>query len=54
MPGPGLDLVGVEELQEVTEVIQSRYLGRYGPDDADFPAKVRQLEETVAEMSGAR
>lgn len=54
MPGPGLDVVGEEELAEVREVIQSRHLGRYGPDDASFPAKVRQLEEDVARLSGAR
>ncbi len=54
MPGPGLDMVGEEELAEVREVIRSRHLGRYGPDDPSFPAKVRQLEEQVAELSGAR
>jgi dTDP-4-amino-4,6-dideoxygalactose transaminase len=53
MPGPGLDVVGAEELAEVTEVIASRHLGRYGPDDASFPAKVRRLEEEVAQLSGA-
>ncbi len=54
MPGPGLDVVGDEELAEVREVIESRRLGRYGPDDASFPAKVRQLEEDVAALVGAR
>ncbi len=54
MPGPGLDVVGEEELAEVREVILSRHLGRYGPDDPSFPAKVRRLEEEVAELSGAR
>ncbi len=54
MPGPGLDVVGDEELAEVREVIESRRLGRYGPDDASFPAKVRQLEEDVAALAGAR
>lgn len=54
MPGPGLDVVGEEELAEVREVLLSRRLGRYGPDDASFPAKVRQLEEDVAALSGAR
>jgi dTDP-4-amino-4,6-dideoxygalactose transaminase len=46
-------VVGAEELAEVTEVIASRHLGRYGPDDASFPAKVRRLEEEVAQLSGA-
>jgi len=46
--------VGADELAEVTEVITSRHLGRYGPNDASFPAKVRTLEEKVAEMAGVR
>lgn len=54
MPGPGLDVVGAEELAEVRDVIESRYLGRYGPDDPSFPAKVRRLEEEIAEMAGVR
>lgn len=54
MPGPGLDVVGDEELAEIREVIESQRLGRYGPDDASFPAKVRQLEEDVASLVGAR
>ncbi len=29
-------------------------LSRYGPDDGSFPAKVRHLEEAVAEMAGTR
>ena len=52
MPGPGVDLIGAEELAEVTEVIASRHLTRFGPDDPSFPAKVRRFEETVAELAG--
>lgn len=52
MPGPGLELVGAEELAEVTEVLASGHLSRYGPDDATFPAKVRRFEEIVAELAG--
>ncbi len=52
MPGPGIDLLGPEELAEVTEVLASGHLARYGPDDDTFPAKVRQFEEVVAELSG--
>jgi dTDP-4-amino-4,6-dideoxygalactose transaminase len=48
MPGPGLDLVGEEELAELAEVIASGRLNRYGPDDDTFPAKVRTFEEEVA------
>jgi dTDP-4-amino-4,6-dideoxygalactose transaminase len=53
MPGPGLDLVGEEELAELAEVIASGRLSRYGPDDDTFPAKVRTFEEAVAAQSGA-
>ena len=52
MPGPGLDLLGAEELAEVAEVLASGHLARYGPDDESFPAKVRRFEETVAELAG--
>ncbi len=54
MPGPGLDLVGAEELAEVAEVIESGHLSRYGPDDETFPAKVRRFEEAVAEQAGVK
>jgi dTDP-4-amino-4,6-dideoxygalactose transaminase len=52
MPGPGIELIGAEELAEVREVIESGRLSRYGPDDASFPAKVRSFEEAVAERAG--
>lgn len=52
MPGPGLDLLGAEELAEVAEVLASGHLARYGPDDDSFPAKVRSFEEAVAELAG--
>jgi len=54
MPGPGLDLLGAEELAELTDVIESGRLSRYGPDDATFPAKVRRFEEAVADLAGTR
>jgi dTDP-4-amino-4,6-dideoxygalactose transaminase len=54
MPGPGLDLVGEEELAELAEVIHSGRLSRYGPDDDTFPAKVRSFEAAVAERAGVR
>jgi dTDP-4-amino-4,6-dideoxygalactose transaminase len=54
MPGPGLELIGDEELAELREVIASRRLSRYGPDDGSFPAKVRGFERAVAELTGAR
>ncbi len=53
MAGPGVDLIGQEEIAEVLEVLQSRHLARYGPDDdPTFGAKVRRLEEDVASRSG--
>jgi dTDP-4-amino-4,6-dideoxygalactose transaminase len=52
MPGPGLDLLGAEEMAEVSEVLKSGHLSRYGPDDASFPAKVRSFEEQVARLAG--
>jgi len=52
MPGPGLDLVGDEELAELADVIRSGRLSRYGPDDDTFPAKVHTFEASVAERAG--
>ena len=54
MPGPGFDLIGAEELAEVTDVINSGRLSRYGPDDASFPAKVRRFEEAVEGLASVR
>jgi dTDP-4-amino-4,6-dideoxygalactose transaminase len=55
MSGPGLNLVGQEEIDEVLEVLRSGYLYRYGPDaDPAFKAKVRTLEEQVARRLGVR
>ena len=52
MPGPGLDLIGDEELAELADVIRSRRLSRYGPEDDSFPAKVHTFEQAVAERAG--
>ena len=54
MPGPGLDLVGEEELAEVVDVIRSGRLSRYGPDDESFPAKVHRLEGAIAAQAGVK
>ena len=54
MPGPGLELLGEEELAELAEVIRARRVSRYGPDDPSFPAKVRSFEEAVQERAGVR
>ena len=42
MPGPGVELIGEEEI-EVMQVLTNRSLSRYGSDDDPrFGAKVRQ------------
>ena len=55
MPGPGMELVGEEEIQEVMDVLRSGYLYRYqvGQDDR-FQGKVRKLEQEVARRSQVR
>ncbi len=53
MSGPGLQLVGQEEIDEVVEVLRSRHLARYGSsEDPTFGAKVRKLEDAVASLAG--
>jgi dTDP-4-amino-4,6-dideoxygalactose transaminase len=55
MAGPGLQLIGQEEIDEVLEVLRSGFLYRYGPDtDPAFKAKVRTLEDQVANRLGRR
>jgi dTDP-4-amino-4,6-dideoxygalactose transaminase len=55
MPGPGVELIGEEEIAEVMEVLNSRYLSRYGPsDDPAFGAKCRRVEQEVAALAGVR
>jgi dTDP-4-amino-4,6-dideoxygalactose transaminase len=59
MPGPGMELVGEEEIQEVLEVLRSGYLYRYdtapGEEvDPRFQGKVIKLEQEVARMSQMR
>jgi dTDP-4-amino-4,6-dideoxygalactose transaminase len=53
MPGPGVELIGEEEIAEVLEVLSSRFLSRYGPeDDPAFGAKCRRFEQEVAALAG--
>ena len=55
MPGPGMELVGEEEIKEVMEVLQSGYLYRYQVgQDARFQGKVLQLEREFARRSQVR
>jgi dTDP-4-amino-4,6-dideoxygalactose transaminase len=59
MPGPGMELIGEEEIQEVLEVLRGGYLFRYGVSvgvDADprFKGKVYQCEQEIANYAGVR
>jgi dTDP-4-amino-4,6-dideoxygalactose transaminase len=55
MPGPGVELIGDDEIAEVMDVLNSGFLSRYGPaDDPAFHAKCRHLEQQVATMAGVR
>ena len=50
MPGPGLDLIGSEELAQVTEVLKSKSLFRYGDqNDPNFTHKVYTFEQELAQ-----
>jgi dTDP-4-amino-4,6-dideoxygalactose transaminase len=55
MPGPGIELIGEEEIAEVMQVLTSRSLSRYGSaDDPAFGAKVRTVEQEIAGIAGVR
>jgi dTDP-4-amino-4,6-dideoxygalactose transaminase len=55
MPGPGIELIGEDEIAEVMEVLTNRSLSRYGrEDDPAFGAKVRRVEQEIAAMAGVR
>lgn len=49
MTGPGMQVIGEEEIQEVVELLRGGYIYRYGSEwDPNFKAKVYQLEQEVA------
>src|SRR4051812_9162045 len=57
MPGPGMELIGEEEIQEVLEVMRGGYLFRYGISlgaevDPRFLGKVYQVEREIADFCG--
>ena len=59
MAGPGMELIGEEEIEEVLQVLRAGYLYRYGITTADgvdprFQGKVYQLEQEIAAMSQVR
>ena len=56
MPGPGMELIGEEEIQEVLEVLREGYLFRYGISlgsevDPRFKGKVYKVEQEIARLS---
>ncbi|GIH11849.1 DegT/DnrJ/EryC1/StrS family aminotransferase [Rugosimonospora africana] len=57
MPGPGLELVGDEEIAEIVEVLRNRELSRYrfddGADGTDV-SKVLTFERELAALTGVR
>jgi dTDP-4-amino-4,6-dideoxygalactose transaminase len=59
MPGPGMEWIGEEEIQEVVDVLRGGYIYRYGvstgPDaDRGFKGKVSQCEQEIANYAGVR
>src|SRR5437667_12363860 len=59
MPGPGMELIGEEEIQEVMEVLRSGYLFRYGVSlgaevDPRFKGKVYKVEQEIANYCGVK
>lgn len=59
MPGPGMELIGEEEIAEVLEVLRGGYLFRYGISlgsevDPRFQGKVYKVEEEIAKYCGLR
>src|ERR1700730_173305 len=59
MPGPGMELIGDEEIQEVLEVMRGGYLFRYGISlgseiDPRFKGKVYKVEAEIAKYCGLR
>jgi dTDP-4-amino-4,6-dideoxygalactose transaminase len=54
MAGPGLEMLGSEEIAEVIEALQSRELNRYRFDDGDAaPSKVFLFERALEKLTGA-
>ncbi len=55
MPGPGVELIGEEEIAEVLEVLNSRFLSRYGPSvDPAFGAKCCRVEQEIASLASVK
>ena len=54
MPGPGMEIIGKEEIEEVMDVLKSQWLYRYGEvKDPNFKQKVIKFEKAVCELRRA-
>lgn len=52
MPGPGFDLIGEQEIEQVLNVLRGGWIYRYGQDDnPHFRAQVWNFEQAVAELT---
>lgn len=52
MPGPGFDLIGEQEIEQVMNVLRGGWIYRYGQDDnPHFRAQVWNFEQAVAELA---
>lgn len=55
MPGPGMDVVGDEEIREIIDLIKAGWLFRYGDEnDPKFKAKVWNFEQDFATYVSAK
>ena len=55
MPGPGMQLIGEEEIKEVVDLLSGGYIYRYASDtEPNFKAKVLKLEEEMRRLSEVR
>ncbi len=55
MPGPGNDIIGQEELEQLTEVINAGHVFRYGRlDDPNYTRKVYTFEQELALRCGVK
>jgi len=58
MPGPGMEFIGEEEIEEVVSLLREGYLFRHGVTvagkrDARFQGKVYEAERMFAKRTGS-
>jgi dTDP-4-amino-4,6-dideoxygalactose transaminase len=55
MPGPGMEFIGEEEIEEVVEVLRGGYIYRYDDgEDPRFKAKTLELEQAISQLAEVR